>query len=67
MRSNLHTEAISASIDKPNLMAILTAASLSTGKDPGSAKSTLFAFEFGFAPKVAGADEKILDLVANWT
>lgn len=48
-------------------MAILTAASLSTGKDPGIAKSILFAFAFGLAPKVAGADEKILEFVANWT
>ena len=52
---------------RPNLTAMRTAASFSTGNTPGSPKSTGQAKLFGGAPNWLAAAEKILLCVASWT
>ena len=58
---------ISAEIAHPNLIAISTAFSFSTGRTPGSPRSISQVFSFAGAPYSFLAPEKILLLVANWT
>src|SRR5699024_399618 len=57
--------AISALTAKPNMQAMRTACSLSTGKVPGMAKSIKLAWVLGSAPKAVSLPENIFVFVAS--
>ncbi|MCY1179659.1 hypothetical protein D9M73_200680 [compost metagenome] len=65
MRAKTLRGAMCASMARPNLQAMRTASSLSTGRVPGIARSTRLAWVLASAPKVVALPENIFDWVES--
>ena len=57
---------ISQSVDKPAIIASLTASMFNTGNTPGSPKSTIDTFELGLSPNSLLDVENSLVFVLSW-